>query len=455
MNAAHLLALLALPVPSVRLPAQDGLLVAEGTLAHGVCWFHAERAGTRLAEELRDVAEAAWIAARPWTGAPAELDSPLTVNLYAKRKEFVAAVDGTQPGASKGRVAWGDWGSRQVHVKLRPLMGERSFEQIGLPAPSLRAAAGEVAGLARGAATDGERRGPRWFNEGLDRWCAEQAMGAIGRALDGVHEPAWSTLIARTQDLARGGRLPTVAELVADEPGELNHAERLALHAVFFDYLAQAGGEPWTKLAPRVAAGLSGEALAELLDTEPHEAGFPSWLNAQQPAWVEDHPALADHGEGWVQTPLKGRNAVCWSTTPPPAKGYTIRGEFYVYRDSGGKGQVNVVLGRLPNGDFISVSFNTPMGVHAWRFDAAKDAAGEAPFVEVTSKVLDPPLSARNWIAFEIHVVDERVFVTVGDTDLAPFDTVGRPMDGLWGLGTLAGSIGLWRGVECVSLDDR
>jgi hypothetical protein len=433
-------------------PLQDDFLLTEGAHVHGLCWFHMERAGEALSEELRDVGEAAWSEVAAWTGAADEpLETPFVLNLYAKRKQFASAVEGTVAGASKNTTAWGHWESRQVHLKVQPILSERTYSELGLPPLSLRKAAREVAGLALTEASGGDPSlaPARWFREGLAGWAAQRAMVSQERAVDGLGCPAWSTSFDVVQELQRGGRLPLLSEVLLDAPGELGLAERRALHEVFFTYLAS--DEAWLARGPRLARGWKGEALLAEVDADGLEAGFLAWLATQAPIWHEDAPALAHHLEGLQQTPVKGGSSRCWAVEPPPEGSYTVRGEYFLYRDSDAMGQVNVMLGRLED-DYLSVSFNTVVGVHAWRYSAARDADGEPPFIELTSKFMDPQLAHRRWTPFAIHYDQdqERVTVEVGEERLRPLDTTGRDMHGAWGLGTFTGSIGVWRDVECV-----
>ncbi|MDA1264227.1 MAG: hypothetical protein O2816_04015 [Planctomycetota bacterium] len=451
MTTALLLSLLALPATAVSI--QDDYLLAEGQHVDGLCWFRAVRACEALPRELCDVGSATWRHVAPWVGVDAgPLERKLLVNLYAKRTEFVSAVEGIQPGASAGVTLWSDWGVRQIHAKVQPILSERTYEDVGVPATTLRGVAEEVARLALLDATEGEALAPRWFVEGLVVSGAQAALVEVGRAFSGVEEPEWSTAIAVCQTLGQEGRLPSVTDLLQDASEELRPAERRALHGIFFAYLA-AEGEGWEELGPRVARGLKGEALLAEVDVDGLEGGFATWLHGQRPLWIEAEPALAGCDSHYVQTPLKGNNAVSWSTLPPPEGPYEIRGEFLVYRNDINMGQVNVVLGRVGD-DYLSVSFNTQNGVHAWAYTAELERKGEPPFREVTSKALDPLLPSRAWIEFAIRVADERVAIRVGEHELYPFDTTGRPMTGAWGVGTFTGSVGQWRNLEVVPITD-
>ena len=413
----------------------------------GLCWFHTERAGEALPEELRDVGEAAWREVCAWTGRDAEepLEVPITINLYPKRKLFVAAVESIESGASKDRAAWGDPDSHQIYVKVQPLLGEWPFLEIGIPEVSLRAAAREVAVMAMAQVEGGAFTHP-WLREGLAELVAERALIAIGRASAAGAAPADSTALWRVRELARAGRLPTVAEILAGEIGDLGGAERRALHGVWLRYLA-------SREEPSAIVGL---AAGEGQDLEEFERGFPAWLEAQTPIWHEETPATAVHGEGLAQTAIRGQNALCWAVEPPPSGSYEIRGEFLLYHNEEAMGQANVLLGLLDTGDYISVAFHTPTGVLLWRYDSALARQGKPAFVALTSKTITPPFAAREWVPFSVRydAQQERIFVEVAGTRLRPQDTTGRDMSGAWGLGVLPGMPALWRGVECVALDD-
>ena len=86
---------LALLLPLLVAP-QDNITLSEGAHVHGLCWFRMVRAGQALSEELRDVGEGAWAEVAAWTGQPeGPLEAPFLVNLYAKRREYASAVEGT------------------------------------------------------------------------------------------------------------------------------------------------------------------------------------------------------------------------------------------------------------------------------------------------------------------------------------------------------------------------
>lgn len=442
MSLALLLPLLAAP--------QDNITLSEGAHVHGLCWFRMVRAGQSLSEELRDVGEGAWAEVAAWTGQPeGPLEAPFLVNLYAKRREYASAVEGTVAGASEGTVAWGHWESRQVHVKVQPVLDERKYDELGLPQGTLRRAAREVARLAILDAAGAHDLAPRWFTEGLSAWAAQRGMVAIERASDDLALcPLRSTAVVRVQGLARSGRLPLLQDVLLDDPGELTDPERRALHEVLFEHLAQ--DDAWRALGPRLARGLRGEALLAELELDSLEAGFLAWLEGQRAPWRQELGELGLHAEGLQQLTLKGESARCWATTPPPPQPYTIQGEYLLYKNGEGVGQVNVMLGRLGE-DYIMFTFNTRGGVVVFRYDSAMDAAGEPPFVEIQRRPLETPLPARTWVPFSIHVNEEgQVSGVVGEHELIPFDTTGRAMDGAWGIGTFAGSIGIWRDVECV-----
>ena len=85
------------------------------------------------------------------------------MNGYEKRKAFVGAVDGIEPGASKGRTSWSHWGARQVFVKLTPIGTEWTYYEVGLPPRNLREISHELVALAIREANGGEPSpAPAW-----------------------------------------------------------------------------------------------------------------------------------------------------------------------------------------------------------------------------------------------------------------------------------------------------
>ena len=60
---------------------------------------------------------------------------------------------------------------------------------------------------------------------------------------------------------------------------------------------------------------------------------------------------------------------------------------------------------------------------------------------------MDPELPSSEWVPFSVTYVDvdERVFISVFDQDLRPFDVTSRDMSGAWGVGGFKGTSLIWR----------
>ena len=148
---------------------------------------------------------------------------------------------------------------------------------------------------------------------------------------------------------------------------------------------------------------------------------------------------MSVHPEGWIQTPILGRNAACWSVEPAGPEAYEISGEFMLFRDRNGMGQANVLLGEL-DGHFIQVMFNTVTGVKVFVYDPQT-----SEYTPVTSKGLETPIPSIEWVSFRVWYEDERVFIEVHGQALRPFDVTGRDMSGAWGVGAYKGTNLIWR----------
>lgn len=424
--------------------AEDDYTLAEGTHVHGLCWFRMERAGVTLAEEVRDVGESAWTRASRWCDV--EPGEPWTVNICAERKEFVGMVEGLQPGAAKGTSSFAHWESRQVFAKVQPMQKERTFDQLGMPAVTLRRVSWELAEQVMTEVGGGEDRSPLWLREGLAEYVAQQAMVENSRAQEGLVCPAWSTFFAICQDLTLTGRMPSLEDILTGQSFEASDAERRAVHAVAFAYLTEQ--ESFAPMVPLLARG-------EPLDLSPLMAGvgLDLWLYKKQPLWKEDSASLAVGVEGMVQVVAKGRDARCWRTGPPPAPEYKIEGEMHLYRDKDGMAQANVLFGRLHTGDYLQASFNSLRGFYVWSYDADADAEGKPAFTEVV-KAPTYNTPARKWVPFSIVVQGDEARVKIDNIKMPPFSTKGREMVGLWGVGSFAGTSVVWRNLSCTALED-
>ncbi len=453
MNPLALLLLFALPPDAA---SQDHHF-AEGEHLHAVCWFHSELAGDRLAEELRDVGEAAWEIAGAWIGLGSEPpEIPLTLNAFETRRDFRDAVEGIRSGASEGRTAWGDWESRQVHVRLMPVLSDRVLNRVGSPVGSLRGVAVEVARLALREASGGELLAPAWFADGLAAWVADRALVRCGRALEGSADPWFSTRILLAQELEAAGRAPLLEELLTDAESELAEAERRALLEVLFAHLDERLGEEegWQALTPRISRGLSGsellEALSEVIPLAELDRGWRIWLAQQEPPWEEEIASFSPHPEGWVQLARPKTGATCWVHPPAPATPHRIRGEFFIFPNKLGQAQVFLRIGR-GDGDHLLLDVDLKGSVTLWVHEPSAAEAERA----VARRPLEPRMQPRTWIPFEVSVLADEVLVEVGGREPALFRVRGRPLGGHWGVTTKGGCTTLWRGLECEPLESE
>lgn len=418
-----------------------------------ICWFVGERTQDRLASETLRVVEHTWAGASALYGvAPDPLgDLVFQINVDDTRKTFLSRVNGIQAKAVEKDFGWSHHGSRAAFVRLQPPAPERVLDQLGMPPRTLRRAAREAARLARLEASGGIDAAPAWFAEGSAAWLAERAMQAEGRSAPGFESPFLGTRLHRVRVALGEQRLPSLEEFLAGAQGLLELQEVDALRELFFTFLMQSSSlEAWTALGPGLATGLATgqpieNLIAELstlldldqaLDLEP---AFHTWLDGLRPLWREEVPSMSVHPEGWIQTPILGRNAACWAVEPAGPEAYEISGEFMLFRDRTGMGQANVLLGEL-DGNFIQVMFNTVTGVKVFEYDLES-----AEYKPITSKGLEIPYPILEWVAFRVWYEDERVFIEVHGQALRPFDVTGRDMSGAWGVGAYKGTSLIWR----------
>lgn len=450
------------PVPSPAGQDQADPMVAEGAHFAVVCWFFSERLRAELPRELSLALEDAWTEAQALYGlSPEPLTAHFQVHVYSRGSAptFKDAVEAVEPGAASGRASWRHWPSRAAHVKLRPVVPDRVLEWTGVPADTLRRAVTEGAQLARLEASGGDDGAPEWFATGSAAWIAQRALVARGRSAAGTEGVWWSTAVATTLRQRAEGRLASLEALLAGErrepqaedDGEGAVPAADAVHATLFAFLVEGGvdgGDLWQRLARGLGAD---EARAELERLAGEgglaalEARFHAWLDAQEPRWEEQEPSLAAHPGGWIQSPVRPRgNAICWVHEPPAWPEYEIRGELRPFRDPGtGASQSNLLVGRLPSGDYLHVAIHTISGVSAWTY-----AAETGVYELVESKALEASFPFREWVPFRLRVADDNLHITVGDLELKPVPVRGRDMSGQWGLGTFEGCTTLWRAVE-------
>jgi len=413
-------------------------IIQDGPHFTVICWFVGERTQDRLAIETLAVVEDIWEGASILYGVSPEPLGELRfqINVDSMRKSFMDRVNGIQPKAVEKDIAWRHHGSRAAFVRLQPPVPDKVLHTLGMPPRTLRRAARESAGLARLEASGGFDSAPAWFAAGSEAWLAERAMQAAGRSAPGFESPYLGTRLYEVRTAIDEQRLPSLEEFLGGYQGLLELPEFDALRELFFTYLMQSSSlESWAELGPRLATGQPIEnlipelsALLGLAQPEELEPAFHTWLASVRSQWREQEPSMSVHPDGWIQTPILGRPAVCWSVEPAGPEAYSITGEFKLFRDRQGMGQANVLLGA-----FVT-------GVKVFEFDHE-----EANYRPITSKGLDEPIPSAEWVSFRVWFVDERVFIQVHEQDLRPFDVTGRDMSGAWGGGAYKGTSLIWR----------
>jgi hypothetical protein len=395
------------------------------------------------AEVERIVALAAGEAGRLWSVDPATLAATLTI--HRDPQDYVRA----DQDANAGRFAenWAFAKGDAAHVVLQPPMDDERLAQAGVPYPTLRLAAHETAHLVRYTLAS-HRSHPAWLVDGVGQVIAERAMRAAGLAH--AADPWTSTYILRLNRAFTEGRVPPIADLLADSAGGLNPSERYAARWAFAAWLADAGRlEALLTQARRLgggsnyAANLRTAALDALASEPDANAAWHCWI-AQQPApWEEVYRSLAipaDAHAPWTQIAFERTNAIAWNTAEQPHTDYRLTGEVTIL--PGDRTQMNLLLARSDDG-FISIALNAGFGVTVFRFQREGARWTRLASAEV------PALRAGEPVAFKARAAGGVLSIFIAGRQEIEIESP-VALDGPWGLGAQSGSAGRWSGVSFV-----
>lgn len=396
----------------------------------------------QIAQVERVVALTTAEAGRLWSVNPAELTATLTI--HRDPDDYVRADEDATGG--RFRQNWAFAKGKAAHVVLQPPMGDDRLAALGVPYPTLRLAAHETAHLVRYALPNHGSH-PGWLADGVGQVVAERSMRAAGLAHDA--DPWTSTYIIRLNRAFAEGRVPPIAELLADSAGGLNQSDRYAARWAFAAWLADTGRlEPLLTRARQLGRGSTyatrlRTAVLDALASEPDpDAAWRGWV-AQLPApWEEVYRSLAipaaNASAPWTQVAFENSNAIAWTTADRPHADYRLSGAVTIL--PGERTQMNLLLARSDDG-FVSIGLTAGFGVTVFRYESAGNRWTRLASAEV------PALRAGEAVRFEARAADGVLTVLIDGQPAVKMESP-VPLHGAWGLGAQSGSAGRWSGVE-------
>src|SRR5262245_38194715 len=443
--AALLVALAALPCA-----AAPNFVLRSGPHFRVLCHFDDERA----ADAALETVEAIWPLASDLYGfTAAPLDPPLDVHLYRRPEDYLAVERDITAGKFARNLAFSAYETRSAYVAVQPDITDEVLAEAGITAQTRHLLAHEAAHLVRWRAAPAFRSHPGWISDGTAIWIEEETLAARGWSAGGAEDPYVSTDMIRAQRLLAGGHLPSASGILRDETKDMEMYDRYAVRRALFRRLISRNDArafrtalraAWkledgkdfaerfsqTLLAPYAAEGLAG------LDLD-----FEQFVRSQTPAWDEVFRALSTAGETWVQTAFPDKNALSWRTAPVGADAYEVRAQIEILPGSGKAHQMTLLLGRTEKG-FVSVAFVAGYGADVFLYRSSEDrweriAAAPTKAVQLWRRV-----------PVRVTVDGSKITLRIDGTDVATAEVKDHAMSGPRGLGVLAGSAGVWRGLR-------
>jgi hypothetical protein len=401
-----------------------------------------------LAERALEVAETTWDVATQLFGAEGNAEALLDVHLYRDAAAYERADQELTGGQFKANLAFAHWNSLSAHVALQPPLMDAALQIVGLPYLTALLLAHECTHLVRFTSCQNYRSHPDWYANGCADWVEVRVLEQLGFLDETAADPASCAQTGLVLGLIDRDQLPSVADILADTGPELSFFERYAVHGLFFEMLAErhakklaglhaeirrlGGGSGFDERAAKAFEEAFGSAFSRL------DADLVKYVQSLDPQWDEVYRSLETSGEEWVQIAFESKNAVAWRTEPIGGKKFTMTGELTLL--PGATTQMNVLLGKSDAG-FVQVSFVAGVGITLFDY-RDRQWTVLARVGSEAIEVGEPPF-------FRIAYTDAKHKLSIGIVD-GPELELEVPIDlsGPWGLGTLAGSAGIWRKVS-------
>lgn len=403
--------------------------------------LHVHGLDAKAAAQALDACETA---ATVWNALePIENSKLLDVHLYRDRADYEAADQRLNAGALKRNGAFANWGDMSAHVWLQPPQSPKSLDELGLPLMTRRLLIHEATHLLRYASLPNHRSHPHWLADGIGQYISEKTMKQHGWIESAESDPGFSTHIVRVQKLIHQQRLPSIRQVLDDEIDAFSFYDRYALRWMFVRFLDDSG--VWKQVyseARRIGGGKSYRgrlaravqdrlAAASLGDKE-----FAAYVLALIPRWHEATRSMNATGDVWVQTAFTNADAECWSSDAV-SPSWSVRGTLRISVDESQR--LAVLFGGVGR-EAYSVSLSSVGGVVV-----SRRGAGDRKWEEVRRAACRAIESNRD-LAFEASIGGGALRLTIAGRTVIE-QAVSTDWSGTWGLGTNAGSTGVWKAI--------
>jgi len=441
---ALLFVILCAALPSVRATAEEETTRADGAHFAVVAHFETED----LAAEALQQIEKLWKPASVLYGlAQGAERKKLVVHLYRDAQDYEVAEERITGGRFRRNLAFAHFDTRTAHVALQPDLCDEALAALGLPDLTRSLLLHEAAHLIRYRSMGNHRDHPSWFADGAAMWIKHHVL-----APDGPDDaPLSSSLTVRGQRLLAQEKLPTVAQILADDMGALAFYDRYALRGLFFRFLQATYAEEIVAVirktrrlggGHRLPARMT-QLLADQLGPKRFaglDADFATFLASLKPAWEEVHRSLGADAGKRVQIAFPGTNAVAWRTTPiDGAKvgkaSYEISATVEILRNT--SHQMNLLLDRSDTG-LLSVALTADFGVTLFEYTSKTKAWNNIQAVKHADVVVGKPFQVS------VKVAGGTVRVSINGAEVVSGTFPARKLSGPYGLGAQAGTAGIW-----------
>jgi hypothetical protein len=392
-----------------------------------------------------DAAEASWSAIVRLVELPRIRSARPEISVYGDVASYEYVDRRLTAGRFRRNLAFAHRHTLTAHVALQPRLGSAQLDAHGIPPQTLRLIAHEAAHLSLYSHVPSAPWLPLWFDEGAATWAEGEALRAVGvYPADAADDPWVSTYRYICRALADDGRLPSVADVLADRTGELNGSESYAVRLLFFEMLraspafasivaaiAERGADP------EIGAELARIANAALADDGADaDARFRAWIRELPVHWIESRRSLTYRPGSWVQQAFRPLDAVAHQRLAQPK--LRIAGEVRV----NGRGDAEAFI-ELVGSESRPETIRIVLRAGAPATLIHRSRAGSR-----TLAILDAETRSHGrWRRFAIAVDGAEITV---DIDGAAPRAIPLPIhvDHAWGIGVSAGFIAIWRGLR-------
>lgn len=399
-----------------------------------------------LAKAALRVAESVLQAAPKVTGRLKQPAQPLTIDIHLDGQS--AAIEA--PLATADSTAAADGAVLPPPVSASPAVSKRAIEAYGLPVATRRAVARDAARLVAREAAESFDAQPQWLRRGGVLWIAEQALAAGGASAGLESDPAIGSIVLRAQYILKNADFPTASNIMLDQWGTFDAADRDGIALLYFTFLQTKQGSKFESTLAKIRTFENGADLtrrafdamtAKTFRSETLDADFKAWVRGLRPRWSEAAPDALVAGKAITLAAGPRTNAQIIATKALEKRDFTISGETEILQSAAK--MLYVLLGATESG-FTSVHFEPGVGVEINVYSTASNEWTEMARSDC------PELAAETPTAFKIAVANDKITVSVKGKSVLEATIQDRALTGHWGLGAMIGSAGRWTGVAAV-----